>query len=222
MSSAMFIIGYGDSITAGVYLQEEDTFLHKLGLHFGCKTRNAGIPGQTTAQAWNRLQSSEPVEDGAFCIIQYGMNDHVAVAANTPRVTLNEFARNLERFCNRIREGGGKPILCTIHPILAGDASSYYYARHPEGWYGRPAGAQAWIDLYSQEIREVSRRMGVPLADIAQAWAEYGEGGGNPNDLIRTMENSGMDDGVHPTAQGHDVYADRLTKQLSLLKGAEG
>ncbi|WP_442601891.1 SGNH/GDSL hydrolase family protein [Paenibacillus sp. KN14-4R] len=216
----MLILGFGDSITSGVYLPVEDTYLYKLGQRFGCGTYNAGVPGNNTTQGLARIQTDVIVREPDLTIIEFGMNDHYATALNTHLVDKITFRHNLRQMVSQLCEIDCTPILCTISPIITGDATQYYYNRHPEAWYQHPLGAQAWLDEYSEIIRETAVELNVPLADIARKWAEYLAAGGTltgPEGVLRNLDNAGVDDGVHPTAKGHDLYADCIIEQITII-----
>ncbi|WP_409345877.1 SGNH/GDSL hydrolase family protein [Paenibacillus sp. MBLB4367] len=201
----MVIVGFGDSITAGVRVGEDESYLQRLGQRFECAIHNEGVAGNTSAQGLARLQTVlERKAD--ICIVAFGMNDHVMERAHCPRVDVLAFRQNLMEICRALTAGGATPILCTIHPIIEGGPESYYYARSPQEWYKASGGAQVRIDMYSRTIREVAEACGVALADIALAWAARLANGGSLHDLLLTVENSGKDDGVHPSPEGHRVY----------------
>jgi len=210
------IAGFGDSITAGVHLQEEEKFLSLLGERFGSATSNHGKPGQTTEQAMERLDDVLKLKPDV-CTVAFGMNDHVMKEPNVPKVAFDTFQRNLTTICRSLQDIGSKPILCTIHPIIEGDADGYYYARHPQDWYAQQNGAQACIDRYNEGIREVAAACGVRLADVAETWKRRVASGANMFDLLFTRENCGRDDGVHPTAAGNLIYADCIAEQIERM-----
>ena len=215
----MKLAGFGDSITAGQYLAETDTYLHKLSVRFHCDTINAGIPGNTIGQGWARFERDVLEHRPDLCIVAFGMNDHVNTAPRTAKTPLKEFRGKLEQIVNRLKKEHIVPVLCTVNPIIEGDAGSYYYKRHPQEWYRDPDGAQAWIELYNREIRDAAAALSVSLADVALRWSRYVEEGGSLRDLLRTVENSGTDDGVHPTAAGQLLIADCIGETLDgLLK----
>jgi len=218
----MKLAAFGDSIADGQYLDVSDTYLHKLSVRFGLEPINAGVPGNTTGQGLARFESDVIAHRPDICIVAFGMNDHVLTAPEQAKTPLAEFRGNLTQMIERLRAKGIAPILCTLNPIIEGDAQGYYYSRHPKEWYRHPDGAQAWIDLYSEEIRGIAASLDVPLADVAQHWKRYIAEKGSLGELLRTVENSGEADGVHPTAAGQELFAacigDVLARQLSVGK----
>lgn len=210
----MVVIGFGDSITAGAYLQEEETYLYKLGQELGLRIVNAGVPGNTSSQGIARMQEEVISKKPDICIIAFGMNDHVAKARNEAKVPLELFVANLSQIGNEVERVGGVPILCTIQPIIEGDEQGYYYSRHPRDWYTVPDGAQARIQQYNEAIRNLAAQKQIILADVAQRWQRARDEGANLHDLLRTVENSGIADGVHPTEQGMELYAECVAEAI--------
>ncbi|PYI53536.1 SGNH/GDSL hydrolase family protein [Paenibacillus flagellatus] len=211
----MKLAAFGDSITAGQYLEETDTYLHMLAVRFGLDAVNAGVPGNTTGQGLERFERDVIAHRPDACIVAFGMNDHVLTAPGIAKTPLADFRRNVERIVGRLREEGIAPLLATVNPIIEGDAERYYYNRHPREWYRDPDGAQARIDLYNEAIRGVAAALDVPLADVALYWSRFVEEGGRLRDLLRTVENSGDDDGVHPTAAGQRLIAECIGDVLA-------
>lgn len=216
----MKLAAFGDSITAGQYLAETDTFVSKLASRFGMEAVNAGVPGNTTGQGLARFERDVLEKQPDICIVAFGMNDHVNTAPETAKTPLPAFRANLTQIVERLRAAGIAPLLCTTNPIIEGDAERYYYNRHPREWYRNPDGAQAWIDVYNEAIRAVARETATPLADVALGWQRYVAEGGSLTDLLRTVENSSTADGVHPTAAGQELFAacigDVLAAQFSV------
>jgi lysophospholipase L1-like esterase len=211
------LAAFGDSLTAGVFLAPEETYLHKLGKRYGMTVLNAGIGGNTSSDGVARMQTDVIVHRPQVCIVAFGMNDQVAIGPNTSRVGVQLFQANLIRIAEDVRRIDGIPVLCTIHPVISGDPERYYYHRHPQEWYLDGGGVQGWIDRYSEAVREVARATRSPLADIAAYWNRYTAGGGRVDTVLLTIENSGSDDGVHTTPEGQNLYAACIAEQLDPL-----
>lgn len=213
----MLVVGFGDSITAGVFLSTQDTFLYKVGLKYGLDVYNAGVPGNNTSQALVRMQADVLDKKPDICIVEFGMNDHVAKAVDQRAVDPATFEANLRQMITNLQTIKCIPILCTISPIIEGNVNEYYYNRHPQEWYLTPPGAQAWIDQYSQIVRDVAADMNVRLADVAAKFADHLQQGGTltgMDGVLRNLDNAGADDGVHPTASGHDLYLSAIDEQI--------
>ncbi|GBG08385.1 hypothetical protein PAT3040_02965 [Paenibacillus agaridevorans] len=220
-SKLRLIVGFGDSITAGVHLSPQDTYLHMLGEALGCETYNAGVPGQTTADALLRHREEVLMNKPDLCILQFGMNDHVMEAPNTNKVPGSAFQANLSKMIEEQREHNIRSLLCTIHPIIEGNADAYYYNRHPQQWYGTK-GANQWIAEYNQLIRDVAGQYDCLVADIEAYWKLALASTHRLESCIRTIENAGMDDGVHPTLLGQQLYYECLKETIVNGCGGEG
>ncbi|MGI2294076.1 SGNH/GDSL hydrolase family protein [Paenibacillus sp. GXUN7292] len=220
-SKLSLIVGFGDSITAGVHLCSEDTYLYKLGAELQCDTCNAGVPGQTTADALLRLQEDVLMKRPELCILQFGMNDHVLEAPNVHKVSGNNFYANLIEMIERLRQHSISPLLCTVHPIIEGNADAYYYNRHPQQWY-ESKGANELIAEYNHLIREAAGRYSCLLADIEAYWKIKLASAFRLDQLIRTTQNAGMDDGVHPTPLGQQLYYECIRETIVSRCGGEG
>ncbi|WP_188995495.1 SGNH/GDSL hydrolase family protein [Paenibacillus nasutitermitis] len=220
-SKLRLIIGFGDSITAGVHLSPQDTYLYKLGAAFGCDTYNAGVPGQTTADALLRHHEEVLMNKPDLCILQFGMNDHVMEAPNRNKVPGTNFQANLIKMIEEQKTHHISVLLCTIHPIIEGDTDTYYYNRHPQQWYGTK-GANQWISEYNQLIRDIAGHYGCMVADVEVYWKLKIASTHRLESFIRTIENAGMDDGVHPTSLGQQLYYECLRETIVNGCGGEG
>ncbi|NKI21672.1 hypothetical protein HFN20_10645 [Paenibacillus dendritiformis] len=216
----MRLIGWGDSITAGVFLRPEDTFLYLLSQRCRMDIVNAGVPGNTSAQGLRRIQEDVLDRHPDVCTVLFGMNDHVAIGPNRPTVPVEEFRSNLARIVRALKSNRCVPVLCTVHSIIEGSDATYYYRRHPQAWYESPSGAQAWLDGYNEAVRQAAMTTDTRLADIAERWDRELHSGTRLADLLRTKDNSGEDDGTHPTAWGHRIYADCIGEQLVAITEA--
>lgn len=77
-----------------------------------------------------------------------------------------------------------------------------------------PDGVTAWIDRYNRSIRQVAAQHKIVLADVSCWWDEALQKGNKLTDLLRTKENSGIADGVHPTKRGQRLFADCIADSI--------
>lgn len=213
----MLLAGFGDSIMAAQYLPEEDAFLTRLGKRYGLPVLNAGIPGNTSEQGLRRMAKDVLAYHPDLCIIAFGMNDHTAVGPNQAKVPISRYKYYLTEMVRHCKAQHCIPVLCTVQPVIAGNQCQYYYARHPQEWYRHPIGVQAWINEYSRAVREVAAEQDVLIADIAYSFRLARYAGIPLSCLVRTIENSGIDDGVHPNAAGHELYERCIAGVLDLV-----
>jgi lysophospholipase L1-like esterase len=214
----MLLIGFGDSITAGIYLRQDQTYLHLLGAKLRMEVRNAGVPGQTTRDGLARMEQDVLHHRPAVCVIAFGLNDHCAIESGIAKIGLNEYKSNLKAMVAACQSIGCDAILCTIHPVLLGDENQFYYARHPKHWYINPEGAEHWLRLYNGAIREVASETGALLADIELFWLNALKRGCELHRLLRKTDNCGQYDGVHPTEAGQKLYMRCISRSLRHLQ----
>lgn len=201
----MLVIGFGDSITEAKNTATEAHFLYHIQQVFHADTINAGVRGNTTDTALRRVHEDVLRHHPDVCIVQFGLNDSVMTAPRAPAVPLPEFRNNLRTIVRALKSATCNAIVCTMHPIIPGDAETYYYRRHPAEWY-EPLGVQKVMDQYNQAIRDLATDTNVVLADVARHWDHYLHTGGKLNDALVSLDNSQMDDGVHLTPLGYELY----------------
>lgn len=183
------IVAIGDSITAGQYLAEGEMAWPRLIT--GYDISPAGVSNETTRQGLERfptqVQAVAPVLDAV--IIQFGTNDanRWQTDLGLPRVSLAAYRANLIEMVDRTRAFGAIPFLCTIIPTLKS--------------------MQLTKDVlhYDVTLREVADETASMLIDVRSAWSTAWLKPGP--DLL-------MEDGVHPTAAGHRLYAKVVQEAL--------
>jgi len=106
---------------------------------------------------------------------------------------------------------GAIPVLVTVNYIIEGDATQYYYNRHPASYYSHVGGAQAWLDSYIQIVRNVAAAKGTDLVDVRAACDSYVR-----TNFLRSLNNGAADDdGVHPYIIGSNVYTQLIGDYLA-------
>src|SRR5262249_51408353 len=113
------VVFLGDSITAGDGVARDVTFPHRLGTALGVPVRNAGISGDTTWRALERLEADVLVHRPKVVVVELGVNDEVDYHRPS-----TETLRNLGRIARRLRkEGIGVVLVYT--PFAEFDAPVY-------------------------------------------------------------------------------------------------
>jgi len=203
------IVALGDSITLGTGMKPGDTYPEQLQMLLEQKLGdqaprvvNAGVGGNTVLAGLARLDKDVLAHQPRYVLIGFGMNDSVMVAAGQPRVPVEQFREKLRELVGRVQAAGARTLLAPVTPV----AAEYYYERHPREWY--PEGLQPVLDRYTKVIAEVAAETKSPLVDLS---------GLDPAAHIRTPENSGLRDGVHPNAAGYGVIAAAYAKVLAPL-----
>ncbi len=201
------IVAFGDSITLGPGIAPDQAYPAQLqGLlrarpgYENVTVINAGVGGNTVLAGLARLDRDVLAHHPRCVLIGFGMNDSVMVEANRCRVPVEQFAIHLREMVQRVRQAGAQVLLATLTPVV----EEYYYERHPREWY--PEGLGPVLARYSEAIRAVARDTGCRVVDL---------GGLEPATDIRLPANTGLRDGVHPTAQGYGVIAAAYARALT-------
>ena len=212
----MKMVCFGDSITYGSLVDRDERYFGCLEQMFPAYTFiNAGVAGNTSSQGRERFEQDVLVHHPDVCVIFFGMNDtRCDDGVDGAAVSREQYRDNLLYFGTVLKERGCKLIYCTLHNVIEGDAAQYYYARHPEENYQHPQGINAWLDEYSSIVREAAAALGAEIADVNRAFKDFIAAGGTLGELLLTVENSGMDDGVHPNAAGHRMIAEVIAEML--------
>lgn len=153
-SQPVTIVCLGDSVT-GIYYHTGGRraypemiplAIKQVYLHAPVTTINAGISGNSTVDALNRLQRDVLDRKPDLVTVMFGLNDMV-------RVPIADFRVNLGRIIRRCRDTGAEVLLCTPNSVI--DTP------------GRP---RARLADYCRAIQEVAREHQVPVCDIHAAY----------------------------------------------------
>lgn len=179
------LVGFGDSIT-GIYYHTggRRAWPEILGglLRAACPPAdltviNAGVSGNTAAQALARIERDVIVHQPDLVAVQLGMNDVVRTPAET-------FAENLRAIVARLHAHGAEVLLMTPNAIDPAD----------QHW---PA---AKVEAYADIVRSLAAEQHVPLADTHGAFAQRRQLGGPAWHRL-------LSDFIHPNFHGHTLIA---------------
>ena len=204
------IAAFGDSLTAGSALHDgQKNWTDILSEELLAEVKNFGIGGQTTADALPRMEADVLAWKPDLVLICFGMNDHVIIdASGRTKVSEAQLAANLSEMVMWVREIGAMPVLMTPNAVM----EEYYFTRHPREWYAAAGGANGQLARYCAVIRGVANAQDVPLVDLFCESRKR-----DLSALLRTPENGGFADGVHPYGEGIRFYADAV---LAVLRNA--
>lgn len=107
-STGRNIVCFGDSITFGYGAEQGEDYPAALGKMVGVPVINAGIDGDTTAEALRRIQSDVLERDPFMVIIEFGGNDFLR------KVPLEKTVENLRQMVERIQERGAMVVLVDV------------------------------------------------------------------------------------------------------------
>lgn len=200
------IVALGDSVTNGVRsgeVDEEDTFRHLVQTELSrltgqkFKVINASVNGDITTTALLRLQGDVLVHKPDYVTVMFGVNDagyyrpDTDSMADTPRVSEEEFRKNIEIIIDEIQKSGAIPIMLTPLPM-----NEFYPHRDFPAYVQN--GLNYLVDRYANVIREICSKRGLHLVDLNKIFAS------DPN-TSRLVP-----DGIHPNKCGHRFIADIL------------
>ncbi len=151
---------------------------------------NAGISGNTTADALKRMEADVLRHQPHLVVTMFGMND-------TARLSPEEFRANLKEIARRTRSAGSELILLTPNAVNPGDSS-----RPPEK-----------VAAYAAMVRAAGRELQVPVADVFAAFAHVQAH--EPGEWVRLMS-----DTIHPNLHGHALIAATAAQTLTGQAGA--
>lgn len=197
---------FGDSITYGQGVSPQNNWVTLLSKDFedifelNVVTSNAGINGNTTRQALERMPYDVQNNGVDILFIQFGLNDsnYWQTDKGLPRVSPEAFEANLLEIISRGRTFGAKLIfLHTNHPVFK--KLSYYDLDYP-----------ANNKLYNNIIRKIAYNdSDIILIDIEKEFETL------IHNNKYTLEDLLLEDGVHLSLLGNEIYYHYLN---SLIK----
>jgi len=193
------VVFFGDSITFGygVDTQTESFYaliskIMKAGLYGDVKTVNAGVSGDDTSEALERISTDVITHNPDIVVIAFGLND-----CQNNSMTTRKFRENTNAMIAAL-PSKTEVILATSNTFL-------------------DTGRSLWKDLngslepYMEEVRNIAREKGIRLIDVNDAWKEH------LTKDQRHMETLYFDP-THPSAKGHriiyETYMDVLRRVL--------
>lgn len=115
------VLCFGDSLTAGIGAEEEESYPAVLAGLLGCKVVNAGVPGEVTDEGFDRLPSLLKKHTPALVVLCHGGNDLLQKQADA------DVARNLRGMIERAQAGGADVVLLGVpRPGLFLKAPAFY------------------------------------------------------------------------------------------------
>jgi lysophospholipase L1-like esterase len=202
----------GDSITSGDHVASADRFVERFRA-LGYQPVNAGLGGDYTDNAKNRLPSLLTAHKPGIVVIMFGTNDSGPINSNgDPACPVDRYTSNLLYMISLCKANRAKVYLCTSIP-----------GRYEVAW--RTARMQPYVDA----VREICRlKKKVTLIDNYAAWAEknvttlpYQLNGTvvDPsllfvNQMIPSTEAGGVNY-FHPSAAGHAFIFETMKKVIN-------
>jgi acyl-CoA thioesterase I len=136
------VLALGDSLTSGVGATPETAYPALLEAQTGWKVVNAGVSGNTSAQALERLPALLQAHQPALVIVSIGGNDFLR------RMSAEGTRTNIRQICEQARASGAQVLLVAVpgltlmaaagrlsdHEMYADLAKSLKLPLHADGW----------------------------------------------------------------------------------------
>jgi lysophospholipase L1-like esterase len=166
---------------------------------------NAGTGGNNTVNLLKRIDTDCLAHQPTLTILMVGTND----MNHGKYVPLEKYRNNLSLLSEKIMASGSRLLLMTILPFY----EPYLLLRHPAAFF-QPEGAQLRRQQLNDVIREVAAGKKANLLDTGSIFERIGKIGLEKDCLLRNKENSGREDGVHPTRDGYRLLAVAVSQYI--------
>jgi lysophospholipase L1-like esterase len=210
-SSPARVVVFGDSTTAVreglvVYGALLETQCRSLGIPVD--VINAGVRGNTTDHAAERFHADVILRRPDLVVLQFGINDSAVdvwkiPAASQPRVSLERYVENLQRFVDTLRQQNVPVVLMTPNPLQWTPQLVELYGRPPYD-VTDPEGLNVILRHYADAVRRIAAEKEVPLVDVMALHQERGHDRAEPL----------LSDGIHPNQRGHALVAHHLVELI--------
>jgi lysophospholipase L1-like esterase len=198
------VIFFGDSITqAGVQPGGYITRIGQLATQAGSAATfdfvGAGIGGNKIYDLYLRLEDDVLAKTPDVVVIYVGVNDVWHKRSYGTGTDPDKFVRFYEALIKKIQAKGAKIVLCT--PAVIGERTDFSNELDGD------------LNLYSQMIRDLASKNGLPLVDLRKSFLEYNKqnNAGNKESGILTS------DRVHLNDKGNQLVAEEMWKVVKAL-----
>lgn len=187
------ILFFGDSITA---LGGSNRYTSLLTSMYPDSTIiNAGVSGNSTYNARLRFETDVIAKDPDIVFICLGMNDAAIDSTGATVKPIATYRRNIQNFITALYEIGAEVVLMTPHPVCLATETGRTSPNYADGEH------EAFADV----LRELALENNCGLLDM------YTEFELNYNSAAYIY------DGLHQTAAGHKVYAEKISAYLNAV-----
>ena len=213
-AAPVLIVALGDSVTHGIMelnvIDQQAVYHHQLwqmliARHPGCvfSVINAGVGGDNAPGALKRLDRDVIRHQPDLVLVGYALND-----AGGGRENLSAFDRDMTAVVGRIR-GETPADVVLLTPNFMNDRDNPLVAKQH-----RDANiidrfiriqTDGTLAAYAQSIRDLGKRLNVPVADVYAAWEKLRECGIDTTAMLTNGLN-------HPNSDGHRIAAELIMR----------
>jgi len=203
----------GDSTTAPrpgavrkVYAERVDDALQSSGS--GLAVYNAGLGGNTTREARERLEHDVLRYKPRVIVMQFGINDSAVDVwktppATEPRVPLHEYLDNLRAMIAMSQQAKVRVILMTTNPLRWTPRLKSMYGKAPYDPTAEDGFDALHLAAYNEALGKLAKELQVPLVDVRAAYPGFAVKHGTTIDGL-------LSDGMHPNDLGHQLVSELL------------
>jgi lysophospholipase L1-like esterase len=169
---------------------------------------NAGVGGNTTREALNRLERDALRHRPRLLVLQFGINDSAVDVwkqppATTARVPLPEYLDNLRAMVHTARTQRIQVILMTPNPLRWTPKLKALYGKPPYDPATEDGFESATLRPYVVALRQLATELKLPLVDVYAAYPAFAA-------QHQTSMDTLLLDGMHPNDLGHQLVAEQL------------
>ena len=224
------VVALGDSVTKGVVLDGSrykilsNAFLDQCKEELSLPIDNYARMGCTVERGMEILEKHESsIRESDITFLEYGGTDsdfswqEIADAPKLqhyPHTELPLFMRTYQQMIERVREWGSQPVLLSL-PLMDHERFFDFVSRDMDeqsrgnvlGWLGgQVERIRNYHDMYNLHLFRLAAQERVPIVDITSPF------------LVNTDNTPCLcEDGVHPSALGHDMIATQILQNWKHL-----
>lgn len=170
---------------------------------------NAGYNGDNTADLLLRLDKDVLSKHPQLVVLMVGTNDMLNLRN---MLSVKQYQENYQKLISLIKKHA-KLILMTIPPV-----NSEYILEREDPTVYQNTSPQAKVDSANAVIRKLAVENKCHLVDLYKILEACGGSNTGKESLFQNEANSGINDGVHPTANGYLVIGTAVFQAINLLE----
>lgn len=206
-------LAFGDSLTNGYGVMEKNKWRNIVGEYLNAQVENYGVNGETASEAKKRLiHVLEYEPDIAF--INFGTNDIFVSQDQRGFIDLKQYQTDMTDLIKPMKDMGTRVIWLSPHKIIEGDKEkrTYFFQRHHPTNYAQNS-PNKLLEHCTDVAKKTAQKLDVEFIDLF-----HDEKMHNLEQVLRTMENSGEEDGVHYSDYGSQIVAKIIIEYLEGVK----